>query len=99
MAFLSANYILNILTIALKQKGLFTELVNSLPLNELLTNALSPDKLGSASLSFQIQRISSIYKEFYLPIELPLKPIKPEGIRGRYIATTGINPSIYNAWL
>lgn len=98
-AFLSASYIVNLLAISLNQEGLTSALLKTLPLEELLINALPQTKLGSANLGFQLQRLSKIYKEFQLPITLNQSYKQPDGIRGRYIATTGFNPGTYNAWL
>lgn len=99
-AFLGASYILNLLLIANKIKGLTEELFFSFPaINKFLSIALSPQYLGSGSLAYQLSILSKRNKEFEFNIKLPANIKKPNGKRGSNIELTGFNPAIYNAWL
>ncbi len=95
-AFLGASYILNILLIANKTKGLADHIIREYPIiKEMISAAVDPNCLGSTSLMYQLSNISNL--DFN--IRISSKPIKPQGKRGTNIELTGFNPAIYNAWM
>jgi len=94
-AFLAANNLMNVLKIC--PSDLALELVNELPLEEVLNRGLVGN-LGVGSLTSQISANQKLVTE----LKLELKPIdkgsSSSGIRERFITTTGFNPAIYNVW-
>jgi len=99
LPFLTANFAVNVFSISLKNKDLFIHLNESYDIKKLLHNALHNSSLGRSSLSYQLNRLKALHKEFSIPIEIPPKVTPPKGIRKRYIEVTGLNPSIFSAWL
>lgn len=99
-AFLGASYLLNILIIASRNKGLVKELIKQYPtIKRFINIAVNPEYLGSTSLSFQLSILSKKNTKLNLDIKVPKKITKPQGKRGMNIELTGFNPAIYNAWL
>ena len=103
LPFITANNIMNILTVALKQhSGLAGDLMAHYPIKSLIKAALIPNQMGSGSLALQISVLDSMYKEFngtMSDIEIPqlLSPVS--GIRLSFLQRHGYNPAISNAWL
>lgn len=101
LPFISANYIVNALTIALQQHpGLATELMQHYPILTLVQKAFDSNILGSGSLSRMISMLKIKYPEFKaesLRYPSQLSPIS--GIRANFLANHGYNPIIFNAWL
>ncbi|NDV93575.1 hypothetical protein D0T84_01410 [Dysgonomonas sp. 521] len=102
-AFLSANYITNIIAISLKYKGLLSTLFDEFEISDVLNNALKPNLLGVGSLNHQLYKLTNKHSElkklFSYDVLSNSNMPKTSGIRQRFISNNGMNPSIFNAWL
>ena len=99
--FLTANFVMNGLLIALEKDVLFAkQLINQYPVWDLFKIALSTDQFGTGSLSMQIILLEAKYPGI-LPSEIhvPNKKTNISGIRKRFIENHILNPTIFNAWL
>lgn len=101
LPFISANYIMNAISIALRQHpGLTTDLMQHYPIIDLLQNAFQSNILGSGSLARMILKLKMDFPEFKaekLTYPSNLAPIS--GIRANFLLNHGYNPIIFNAWL
>lgn len=104
LPFLTANYVANILAVVLEQKpALAQQLVNDYPILQVIQNALTPNQLGSGSLSLQLQTLDAKFPVFgklgFGNITIPNKRSKVSGIRSEFVISRSFNPTIFNAWL
>lgn len=103
LPFITANNIMNVLAIALKQHpGLANDLLVHYPIKSLIKAALTPNQMGSGSLALQISILDSKYKEFrgtMSDIEIPSLLSSVSGIRLNFLQRHDYNPAISNAWL
>lgn len=105
LPFITANNIMNVLAVALKQiPGLTKDLINNYPIKSLLENALMPNQMGSGSLVFQIAILKNRFKEFESSMNkcqflIPTQLSPTSGIRLKFLQTHGYNPAISHAWL
>lgn len=101
LPFISANYIMNAISIALRQHpGLVTDLMQHYPIINLLQKAFQSNILGSGSLACMILKLKTDFPEFKaenLTCPPNLSPIS--GIRANFLLNHGFNPIIFNAWL
>ena len=101
LPFIAANYIMNILTIALEQHhDLGKEIFLNNKVRSILSSALNDNILGSGSLTQQIIHMQSHHSEIDFSAFTMLHQRSPiSGIRAEFIMDTGYNPIIFNAWL
>ena len=104
LPFLSANYVMNILSVAMSQDiDLAKALMDEYPILTVVTNALTPNQLGSGSLVMQLQYLNEHYSCFdSLGFGNMLKPQNRSivsGKREQFVKNRGFNPTIFNAWL
>ena len=101
LPFIAANYIMNILAIALEQHNeLGKEIFQNLKVQNIISSALKDNTLGSGSLIRQIIKMQSKFTE--LDFSIYTKPVNISsisGIREEFIMEKGYNPIIFNAWL
>lgn len=101
LPFISANYIINAISIALRQHpGLTTDLLQYYPIIKLFQNAFDSNILGSGSLSRMILMLKADYSEFQtgnLTYRSDLSVMS--GTRANFLQNHGYNPIIFNAWL
>lgn len=101
LPFIAANYIMNILTIALEQYNeLGKEIFYNPKVQNIISSALTDNTLGSGSLIQQIIKIQSKFAE--LDFSIFTKPVNISSISGtreEFIMEKGYNPIIFNAWL
>lgn len=101
LPFIAANYIMNILIIALEQYNeLGKEIFYNPKVQNIISSALKDNTLGSGSLIRQIIKIQSKFIE--LDFSIFTKPVNISsisGIREEFIMEKGYNPMIFNAWL
>ena len=100
-SFLTANYIVNILSIVLHQEPQkFHSFITGIPELIPIINSGLQAQFGQNTLSTQIIVLSSKYKEFCIK---GLKRVPTStasyGIRTDFIIKYGYNPVIFNAWL
>ena len=101
LPFIAANYLMNILAIALEQHNkLGKEIFYHSKVQNIISSALKDNMLGSGSLIRQIIQIQSKFTE--LDFSIFTKPINISSISGtreEFIMEKGYNPIIFNAWL
>lgn len=101
LPFIAANYIMNILFIALEQHNeLGREIFYNPKVQNIISSALKNNTLGSGSLIRQIVKLQSKFGD--LDFSIFTKPINISsisGIREEFIMEKGYNPIIFNAWL
>lgn len=97
--FLSAHFLLNGLATARKQKDLLEELMHNASITNTINNSLNPNIPGHTSLSHQLDYLISKDSIFgALSGERTKLPLSP-GRRGHFIESSGMNPTIFHAWL
>ena len=101
LPFISANYIINAISIALRQHpGLTTELMKHYPIMKLLQNAFNSNVMGSGSLSNLVIMLKSDFPEFKTEnLSYPNTVSRLSGIKANFLLNHGYNPIIFNAWL
>lgn len=101
LPFIAANYIMNILVIALEQQHDFgKQIFYNSKVRSILSSALNDNMLGSGSLIRQIIQVQSCYSEIDFSIfSMPHQITPISGIRAEFIMEKGYNPIIFNAWL
>ena len=104
LPFLAANYVTNILAVALAQKEhLAHELVVEYPIHQVISNALTPNQLGSGSLMLQLSALAQHYSSFSSlgldDFAFPQQHSIVTGIRSNFVQNRCLNPTIFNAWL
>lgn len=101
LPFISANYIINAISIALRQHpGLTTNLMQSYPIRQLLQNAFEANMLGSGSLAHMIFKLQTEFSEFKVEnLSFPSHLSSVSGIRANFLLNHGYHPIIFNAWL
>lgn len=104
LPFLAANYVTNILAVVLAQKeSLSRDLVREYPIRQVISNALTPNQLGSGSLILQLHSLAMRYPTFSSlgldNISIPQQHSIVTGIRSDFVQNRSINPTIFNAWL
>lgn len=101
LPFIAANYIMNILSIALEQHNeLGKEIFHNPKVQNIISSALKNNTLGSGSLIRQIIKMQSKFTE--LDLSIYTKPVNVSSISGtreEFIMEKGYNPIIFNAWL
>lgn len=101
LPFIAANYIMNILAIALEQHNeLGKEIFHNPKVQNIISSALKNNTLGSGSLIRQIIKMQSKFTE--LDFSIYTKPVNVSSISGtreEFIMEKGYNPIIFNAWL
>lgn len=100
--FITANYLLNLLTIVLRQiPNSYESIINDYPIFDIVNNAIKINELGSGSLQAQLSSMSSKYSQFntekILKVKSPRSTIS--GIRESYVMDNKYSPTIFNAWL
>lgn len=101
-SFITANYLLNLLAIILRQKpNSYTSIINDYPIMKIINNAININQLGSGSLYTQLNALSLNCNQFNF--DEAKKPGSPNsqisGIREMFIKSNNYNPTIFNAWL
>ena len=101
LPFIAANYIMNILVIALEQHYEFGKLIfQNSKVHKILSSALVDNALGSGSLTQQIIKVQSRFPEIDFSIfSIPKYVSQISGIRSEFVLERGYNPIIFNAWL
>lgn len=101
LPFIAANYIINMLLIALKQHHeLALEILENQKVYEILSSSLKDDMLGTGSLTYQLVFLNSHFPGTTLiNLPAPRKTTSLSGIRAEFIQQHGYNPMIFNAWL
>lgn len=101
LPFISANYVMNAISIALQQHpGLTTDLLQRYPIITLLQNAFKANILGSGSLTHMIFKLKTDFPEFKVEnLSYPHTLSSISGIRANFLLNHGFNPIIFNAWL
>ena len=101
LPFIAANYIMNILAIALEQHNeLGKEIFHNPKVQNIISSALKNNTLGSGSLIQQLIKMQSKFTE--LDLSIYTKPVNVSSISGtreEFIMEKGYNPIIFNAWL
>lgn len=101
LPFIAANYIMNILVIALEQHyELGKSILQNSKVYSILSSALTNNALGSGSLTQQIVKIQSRFQGIDFSIfSMPNHISQISGVRAEFIMERGYNPIIFNAWL
>ena len=101
LPFIAANYIMNLLAIALEQHyELGISIFQNSKVHSIISSALADNTLGSGSLTQQIIRIQSRFPEIDFSIfSMPRQISSISGARAEFIMEKGYNPMIFNAWL
>lgn len=101
LPFIAANYIMNLLAIALEQHYELGKMIFQNPkVHSILSGALADNVLGSGSLTQQIIKIQSRFPEIdFSNFHIPRHISQISGVRAEFISEKGYNPVIFNAWL
>lgn len=101
LPFISANYIINAISIALRQHpGLTEDLMLKYPIRQLLQNAFQSNILGSGSLAYMILKLKTDFPEFKVEnLSYPPNMSSVSGIRANFLLNHGYHPIVFNAWL
>ena len=101
LPFIAANYIINLLVMALEQHYTFgKEIFYNTKVRSIISSALTNNILGSGSVTQQLVIIQSRFPEIDFSIfPMPRKTSPISGIRAEFILEKGYNPAIFNAWL
>ena len=98
--FLSAHFILNGLAAVREQPDLLKEFTENPEVSRSIQSALTPQCPGHSSLSDQLNYLADKNDRFQALAGSAQGRFKTSpGRRGRFIKTTGMNPTILNAWL
>ncbi|MBR2137774.1 MAG: hypothetical protein IKL10_10850 [Clostridia bacterium] len=101
-SFITANYLLNLLTIVLRQiPEAYKAIINDYPIFDIINNAIKINELGSGSLQAQLSSMASKYSQFDTEKILKVKSPKStiSGIREFFVEDNKYSPTIFNAWL
>lgn len=101
LPFIAANYLMNILLIALEQHyELGKSIFGNNKFQRIISCALINNALGSGSLIQQIMKVQLRFPEFDFSVFPKPDKVSPiSGIRAEFIMERGYNPIIFNAWL
>lgn len=101
LPFIAANYLMNLLVIALEQHYELGKLIfENNKVHSIFTSALVNNALGSGSLTQQIIKIQSRFPEVDFSVfPMPRQISQISGVRAEFILENGYNPIIFNAWL
>lgn len=101
LPFIAANYIMNLLVVALEQHYELGILIyQNSKVRSILSSALTDNILGSGSLTQQIIKIQSRFPEIDFSVfSMPRLISSISGVREEFIMEKGYNPIIFNAWL
>lgn len=103
LAFLTSDYVLNILTVAAKQDDKFAkDLVHDYPIIELINNGFNQNNMGSGERVLQMQYMDKNFKNNIIPfneLKIPKKLTVPKGKKKDFIERYGINLFEFNTWL
>lgn len=101
LPFIAANYIMNLLAIALEQHyELGISIFQNSKVHSIIASALADNTLGTGSLTQQIIKIQSRFPEIDFSVfSMPRQISSISGARAEFIMEKGYNPIIFNAWL
>lgn len=101
LPFIAANYIMNIMAVALEQYNeLGREMFDNPKVQNIISSALKDNTLGSGSLVQQIIKLQSKFSDLnFAMFAKPTSCSSISGIREEFIMDKGYNPTIFNAWL
>lgn len=108
LSFLSADYVLNILSVAYRQKkelGKDLLYLHISRIKELINSSFSANPMGSGERLLQMQVLTSLYKEDAFPLlqlcNIPQKQFLtiPQGKKREFIIKYGFNLFEFNTWL
>lgn len=105
LPFLSADYVLNILSVAYRQKkSLGESLVNEFQVKKLIDNSFSTNKMGSGERVLQLQYLAAHYGQSFPLLQqckIPPKSLLtvPCGKKKDFILRYGFAPFEFNTWL
>jgi len=103
MPFLSADYVLNILSVANKQNPrLGDELINTFPVKKLINASFARNYMGSAERLLQIRYLALKFPQFQALVDscsIPNIKVAAEGRRAEFIAQYGLSPFDFATWL
>lgn len=101
LPFIAANYIMNILVIALEQHYEFGKMIfQNSKVHNIISSALTDNALGSGSLTQQIIKVQSRFPAIDFSVfHIPSYISQISGVRAEFIMERGYNPIIFNAWL
>lgn len=101
LPFIAANYLMNILIIALEQHYEFGRLIfENNKFHSIISSALADNALGSGSLIQQILIVQLRFPKInFSAYSMPSQISKISGVRAEFIMERGYNPMIFNAWL
>ncbi len=101
LPFIAANYIMNLLVIALEQHHeLGKSILKNNKVINILSSALTNNMLGTGTLTRQIIIIQSRFPNIdFSKFSMPNRISQLSGVREEFIMEKGYNPIIFNAWL
>lgn len=101
LPFIAANYLMNILIIALEQHYEFGRIIfENRKFHSIIVSALVDNALGSGSLIQQILTVQLRFPEInFSTFSMPNQISQISGVRAEFIMEKGYNPIIFNAWL
>lgn len=101
LPFISANYVLNIISAALRtHPELAIEMMSTYPITSVCQAAFNSNMLGSGSLYRFIEILQVKYKQFNMDgLIYPKQYSKLSGVRANFLYNHAHNPIIFNAWL
>lgn len=103
LPFLSADYALNVIAIAFRQKPVFAKkLINIYKIEDLINVAFATNPMGANHRLLQMQYLSKHYGEYFNLLEkCEIPRIKPQalGKRDKFIEKYGYNPFDFETWL
>lgn len=103
LPFLSADYMLNILSVAYRQSvSLGVELINTYPVKELINESFKSNLLCASERILQLQYLASKYGEKFPLLfccDIPKIPNIARGKRKEFITRYGFNPFDFSTWM
>ena len=101
LPFISARYVMNILSIALQQDpSLAKDFVHEYPIKELIQAAFDAGRFGSGQLALQMAVLENKYPSILPEITYHPNQLRPvTGSRKRYIERYALNPFFFSTWL
>ncbi len=103
LPFLSADFVLNILSVAYRQNTrLGFELIHTFRVKDLVNNSFSINLMGSGERLLQLQYLNAKYGE-HCPLlntcNIPKETTRPNGKKMEFILQYGFNLFEFNTWL
>lgn len=103
LPYLSADYVLNILTVAFKQnRNLGKELISTFPIQELIQKSFNTNSMNANERYLQIQYLCTHFSECYdlfSKCKIPGRLCISNGKRAEFIINYGLNPFDFEIWL